>query len=86
MEKFKNIDKAGVIRLAFMILALINQALVMVGKPPISFNEQEVEVVISVIFTLVTGIIGWYYNNPTSKANVDATHAMRKVKKDTKVR
>lgn len=81
VDKLKYIDKAGVARLVIMGLAWGNQLLTMLGKPVIDFNEHTVSIVVTSGITAITQLVAWYYNNPTSKENTDATKVMRAEKK-----
>lgn len=79
-KKIQYIEKSAVIRLAFMVLALANQILTMAGKPILDVNNETFEVLVSAVFTAITGIVAWYYNNPTSAENKNATRLMREEK------
>ncbi|MBI1628905.1 phage holin [Bacillus safensis] len=67
MEKF---DKGTVIRTVLLFMALINQALIMFGKPILPISEDQVTslaetlyLAFSMIFTLVTTLVAWFKNN-----------------------
>ena len=51
--------------------ALINQLLINTGKTPIPIMEDDVYQLVSIIFTIVTAVIAWWYNNSFTK------HAIR---------
>ncbi|MCM3148492.1 phage holin [Bacillus pumilus] len=66
----KNFDKGTVVRTVLLFIALINQALIMFGKPVLPISEDQVNtltetlyLVFSMVFTLVTTLIAWYKNN-----------------------
>ena len=58
-------------RTIVLALALINQLLINTGKTPIPIMEDDVYQLVSIIFTTVTAVIAWWYNNSFTK------HAIR---------
>ena len=50
-------------RTIVLALALINQLLINTGKTPIPVMEDDVYQLVSIIFTIVTAVIAWWYNN-----------------------
>ena len=58
-------------RTIVLALALINQLLINTGKTPIPIMEDDVYQLVSIIFTIVTAVIAWWYNNSFTK------HAIR---------
>nr|MDH3174822.1 phage holin [Bacillus pumilus] len=66
----KNFDKGTVVRTVLLFIALINQALIMFGKPVLPIEEDQVTsladtlyLVGSMIFTIVTTLMAWFKNN-----------------------
>ncbi|MCY7708696.1 phage holin [Bacillus safensis] len=66
----KNFDKGTVIRTVLLFMALINQALILFGKPILPISEDQVtslaEILYlagSMIFTIVTTLVAWFKNN-----------------------
>lgn len=66
----KNFDKGTVVRTVLLFMALINQFLIMVGKPVLPISEDQVNTLtetlylaFSMVFTLVTTLVAWYKNN-----------------------
>ncbi|MDI6562340.1 phage holin [Bacillus altitudinis] len=66
----KNFDKGTVIRTVLLLIAFINQTLVMFGQTALPISEEQVQtageslyVAGSTIFTMVTAIIAWFKNN-----------------------
>ncbi|MGG1863623.1 phage holin [Bacillus safensis] len=67
MEKF---DKGTVIRTVLLFMALINQTLILFGKPILPISEDQVTSLAetlylagSMIFTIVTTLVAWFKNN-----------------------
>ncbi|MDX5483661.1 phage holin [Bacillus sp. FSL M8-0266] len=66
----KNFDKGTVVRTVLLFIALINQGLIMFGKPVLPISEDQftslaetLYLAFSMIFTLVTTLVAWYKNN-----------------------
>ncbi|AVM24882.1 phage holin [Bacillus pumilus] len=66
----KNFDKGTVVRTVLLFIALINQALIMFGKPVLPISEDQVTsladtlyLAFSMIFTIVTTLMAWFKNN-----------------------
>ena len=50
-------------RTIVLALALLNQCLAIAGKGTIQIAENDVYQVVSLIWTIVSAIIAWWYNN-----------------------
>ncbi len=66
----KNFDKGTVVRTVLLFIALINQGLIMFGKPVLPISEDQVTSLAdtlylagSMIFTIVTTLMAWFKNN-----------------------
>ncbi|MCY7500678.1 phage holin [Bacillus pumilus] len=66
----KTFDKGTVIRTVLLFMALINQALILFGKPILPISEDQVISLAetlylagSMIFTIVTTLVAWFKNN-----------------------
>lgn len=66
----KNFDKGTVVRTVLLFIALINQGLIMFGKPVLPIDEDQVTSLAetlylagSMIFTIVTTLMAWFKNN-----------------------
>ncbi|MBU8575977.1 phage holin [Bacillus pumilus] len=66
----KTFDKGTVIRTVLLFMALINQALILFGKPILPISEDQVTSLAetlylagSMIFTIVTTLAAWFKNN-----------------------
>jgi SPP1 family holin len=56
-------NKAGLIKIIVLIVALVNQSLVMSGYSPLPFDDAQVENFVSTAFTIVASLIAWKSNN-----------------------
>ncbi|WP_181891675.1 phage holin [Bacillus altitudinis] len=66
----KNFDKGTVVRTVLLFIALINQGLIMFGKPVLPIDEDQVTslaetlyLALSMIFTIGTTLVAWFKNN-----------------------
>ncbi|MGE6627358.1 phage holin [Bacillus pumilus] len=66
----KNFDKGTVIRTVLLFMALINQTLIIFGKPVLPIEEDQITSLAetlylagSMIFTIVTTLMAWFKNN-----------------------
>jgi len=56
-------DKIMIVRTAVLFLAWINQYLVMNGKSPLPFTNEEFELTISALITFIASLWAWWNNN-----------------------
>lgn len=80
----KKIDAGTLTRTILIILALINQGLVIAGKETLPFTDEQITQVISFVFTVVTALLAWWKNNNFTAAAKEAqeyANAMKQAKK-----
>ena len=61
----KKTDVGTITRTILIIIALINQGLLIAGKNPLPFEDGQIAQVISFGFTAVTALIAWWKNSFT---------------------
>ncbi|MCY8234815.1 phage holin [Priestia endophytica] len=83
----KKIDKGTLIRSVLLFVALINQTLIMMGKPVIPVEEGQITsfvdgiyLVGSIALTIVTSIAAWWKNNFITKKGKAQKVALREKK------
>ncbi|WP_456280134.1 phage holin [Bacillus sp. K7] len=66
----KTYDKGTVIRTVLLLVASINQTMLMFGKSPLDIQEEQVNqladalyTAVSLIFTIGTALAAWFKNN-----------------------
>ncbi|MBG9770107.1 phage holin [Bacillus vallismortis] len=66
----KTYDKGTVIRTVLLLVAFINQTMLMFGKSPLGIQEEQVNqladalyTAVSLIFTIGTTLAAWFKNN-----------------------
>lgn len=63
------IESGTIVRTICLVLALINQVLVMSGHSVLPIEDAAVEAIVTNIFTIVTAVAAWWKNNSfTQKA------------------
>lgn len=69
-------DKGTILRTAALLLALVNQCLVMFGKSPLPIDSEFLEQGISFVFTLVTSMTAWFKNSYVTATGVKQREAL----------
>lgn len=75
------IESATIVRTIVLLLALINQCLVMAGKPVIPIEDATVEAVVTGLFTIGAAVWSWWKNNSFTKAAIEGDKVMKEIKK-----
>lgn len=65
-----NVPKAVYVRYILALIAIINSVLVGCGLHPLNVAENDVYMVVSVIFSVLVIIVNTYKDNPTSKEGI----------------
>lgn len=76
----KKIDNGTLTRTIVLVLALINQGLVMAGKNTLPFSDEEMTQFISFVFTTATALAAWWKNNDFTHEAKTATKIMQNQK------
>lgn len=72
---------AGTIaRTIILALALINQVLTATGHNAINIADEDINAVVSTIFTIVAAITAWWKNNSFTESAIAADEVMRELK------
>ena len=69
-----------IIRTIITAIALINSVLVMFGKNPLPFENEEIYEVLSACFAIGTTIWSWWKNNSFTNAAIKADEYMKELK------
>lgn len=67
-------------RTIVLVLALINQLLAIFGKGTIEIAENDIYQVVSIVFTIVSSIAAWWYNNSFTNHAIRADEYMKALK------
>ena len=73
---------AGTIsRTIILIIALVNQVLTTTGHSILPIEDDQIESLVSVIFTIATSLIAFWKNNSFTKAAIAGDAVMKSIKK-----
>ena len=78
------VSPATIARTAALALALINQILSATGHPVLPIESAELEQLISTGATVVTALVGWWYNNSFTRAAIEGDKTYDRVKAQSK--
>ena len=75
------IESAVIARTLVLIVALVNNFLVMAGMPVIPIEDETINMVVSGIFLIGTTVWAWWKNNSVTNAAQEGDKVMKKLKK-----
>ena len=78
------IESGTIIRLVLLVLALANQILSMLGYPVLPIADEQVESVVSVLFTVVVSLVAYWKNNSFTKPAIEADKLLKEMKEGEK--
>lgn len=78
------ISAGTIIRTVILILALINQILVIAGKSPIPIGDEEIETLVSTFITVGASLVAWWKNNSFTEAAIRGDMVMKEWKANGK--
>ena len=67
-------------RTIVLALALLNQCLAIMGKGTIDIAENDVYQTVSLVWTIVSAIVAWWYNNSFTKHAIRADDYLASLK------
>ena len=75
------ISKGTIIRTALLLLAIINNVLAIFGKAPLPVTNEQLELIISTVFTVVMAVINWWKNNSFTQPALEGDVLMNRLRK-----
>lgn len=78
------VSAATIARTAALALALVNQVLSATGHSVLPIESAELEQLISTGATVITALVGWWYNNSFTQAALEADKTYDRVKAQSK--
>lgn len=75
--------KETLIRTVILILALVNQFLMLKGYSILPIEETEVNELISVAWTVVSALVAWWKNNSFTPEAIEADKYLRELREGT---
>ena len=70
-------NKGTIIRTATLLIALVNQVLVLFGKSPLPISDEVMQQLISTGFTIVSSMVAWFGNNYVTKKGKEQQEVLR---------
>lgn len=78
------ITKSTLIRTIVLILALINQVLTSTGHSVIPISNDQVQEIVSLVFTIISALVAWWKNNSFTAPAKQADEWMHTMKERVK--
>ena len=75
-----NVTAGTIARTIILALALVNQILTAMGHGIINISDDDVNTLISTIFTVVSAVAAWWKNNSFTQSALKADEVMREDK------
>ena len=67
-------------RTIVLALALLNQLLAIFGKGTIQIAENDIYQIVSIVWTIVSAVVAWWYNNSFTKHAIRADDYLESLK------
>ena len=75
-----NISAGTLARTIILVLALINQILVISGNSVLPIQDDQIELLVSTIWTVVASLISWWKNNSFTAPAIKADEVLKQEK------
>lgn len=75
------IKTSTIIRTALLVLAIINNILSVFGKPVLPITDEQLELIISTMITVIVAVINWWKNNSFTKPAIQGDQLMNRIRK-----
>ena len=75
-----NISAGTLARTIIIVLALINQVLVITGHSVLPIQDEQVELLVSTAWTVVASLISWWKNNSFTTSAIKADEVLKQEK------
>lgn len=75
-----NISAGTLARTIILVLALINQVLVITGNSVLPIQDEQVELLVSTAWTVVASLISWWKNNSFTTPAIKADEVLKQEK------
>lgn len=76
------IKKETILRTVITFIALINSVLIMTGKNPLPFSDEEMYGGISAIASVITVFWSWWKNNSFTYAAITADEVLKEIRRE----
>lgn len=76
------ISKGTIVRTALLVLAIINNFLSIFGKAVLPITDEQLELIVSTLITVVVAIVNWWKNNSFTKPAIQGDVLMHRLRKN----
>ena len=76
------VSSGTIARTIIMIIALVNQCLSISGHSIIPIDDEDIEQVISLIFTIASTLVAWWKNNSFTHNAISADKLLKQLKEE----
>lgn len=80
MMDWKNVTAGTVARTIVLALALINQLLTATGHAVIPIEDEQINTLVSTIWTVVAAVVAWWKNNSVTTVAIEADKVKSELK------
>ena len=80
MTNKTKITSGTIIRTIVLAVALINQILTSTGHNIIPISDEQIDSIVSILFTVIASVIAWWKNNSFTAAAIEADKTMKELK------
>ena len=74
------ITSGTIARTIVLIVALVNQILTSTGHSIIPISDEQIDSIVSILFTVIASIVAWWKNNSFTAAAIEADKTMKELK------
>lgn len=75
----KDISAGTIARTVVLALALVNQILVVNGIQAIPIEDEDINLIVSTVWTVAASVVAWWKNNSFTKKAIEADKTMKEV-------
>lgn len=80
-----NVTASTIARTIILILALVNQFLSVFGIDVIPIQDETINSLVTIIFTIVAALVAWWKNNSFTKSAIQADSIRKDIKAGARV-
>jgi SPP1 family holin len=74
------ITSGTIVRTIVLVVALVNQILTSTGHSIIPISDEQIDSIVSILFTVIASIVAWWKNNSFTAAAIEADKTMKELK------
>lgn len=75
------VSNGTIVRTVLLALSIINNILALFGKAPLPISDEQLELIISTMITVVMAVVSWWKNNSFTKPAIEGDQLMNRLRK-----